>query len=217
MSNTEIWDALARTDPTATKPFSRAGGFKGTAVKPMWIIKRLTEQFGAAGVGWGVNRPEFQVVPCEGETLVYCTVSAWHGARENLLWGVGGDKVQAKRSSGPFCDDEAFKKAFTDAINNAFKSIGVAADIHMGRFDDDKYVEQISAEFEAERVASQPLPAEVSAMLDAIRACATEADLLVWKSANGKAANATGHGALISGEWSNRKEGLAQVAAYASG
>lgn len=144
---TAIWDALGKTDPAHTKGFSRAGGFKGTAVKPLWVLRRLTEQFGPAGIGWGVNKPEFQVVHGDGEVLVYCTVSAWHGDKENMLWGVGGDKVVAKRSGGPFHDDEAFKKAFTDAVGNAFKSIGVAADIHMGLFDDDKYVAQMEREF----------------------------------------------------------------------
>lgn len=146
---TVIWDALGKTDPGATKGFNRAGGFKGTAVKPMWVLRRLTEQFGPAGEGWGVNEPRFEIIHSqEGEVLVYCTVSAWHGKRENVLWGVGGDKAVTKRNDGKvFHDDEAFKKAFTDAVGNAFKSIGVAADIHMGLFDDDKYVAAMEREF----------------------------------------------------------------------
>lgn len=147
----QIWDALSKTDPAHTKSFNRAGGFKGTAIKPMWVIKRLTEEFGACGLGWGVNQPTFQVVQAGEETMVYCTVSCWHGTLENVLWGVGGDKVTTSRSSGPFNDDEAFKKAFTDAIMNAFKFIGVAADVHMGLFDDSKYVQEVKADF-AERL-----------------------------------------------------------------
>lgn len=148
-----IWEALAKTDPKHTKPFSRAGGFKGTALKPIWIVKRLTEQFGPCGVGWGIGEPVFQVVPCGAETMVYCTVQCWHNngvAAANpvaTLYGVGGDKVVTERQRGPFCDDEAFKKAFTDAVNNAFKFIGVGADIHMGQFDDSKYVAEVAKEF----------------------------------------------------------------------
>lgn len=145
--NLELWDALAKTDPNHTKGFNRAGGFKGTAIKPIYIIRKLTERFGACGIGWGIGKPEFQVVPADTETLVYCTVSCWHGSPENTLYGVGGDKVVQKRQSGQFCDDEAFKKAFTDAVNNAFKFVGVGADIHMGQFDDDKYVTALKAEF----------------------------------------------------------------------
>lgn len=167
MSNTAIWDALGKTDPSATKGFKRGGGFSGTSVKPMWVLRRLTEEFGPAGVGWGVNKPEFTVVHAtDGEVLVYCTVSTWHGSKDNVLWGVGGDKAVAQRSGKPFADDEAFKKAFTDAVGNAFKSIGTAADIHMGLFDDDKYVSAMREEF-AEEVAP---PAEVETFLDGLKA-----------------------------------------------
>lgn len=173
MSNTDIWDALGKTDPKQTKAFNRSGGFKGTAVKPIWIQRRLTEQFGPAGIGWGANKPEFQVVVGEGETLVYCTVSCWHGNRENVIWGVGGDKVVTKRNDGKsFHDDEAFKKAFTDAVGNAFKSIGVAADIHMGRFDDDKYVQELSQEF-ADKVE---VPEIVETFLTGLRGSYADGD-----------------------------------------
>lgn len=140
MGKTELWDRLGTTDPKHTKAFSRAGGFKGTAIKPMFSFRRMTEEFGACGIGWGVNEPVFQVVHAPDEALVYCTVSIWHGARENVVFGVGGDKAVAKFSSGIKSDDEAFKKAFTDAITNALKLIGVGADVHMGLFDDSKYV-----------------------------------------------------------------------------
>ena len=32
--NLEFWNALKRTDPKATKPFQRAGGFRGTQIDP---------------------------------------------------------------------------------------------------------------------------------------------------------------------------------------
>lgn len=142
-SKTALWDRLGTTDPKHTSKFKRAGGFGGTAIKPIWSIRRMTEEFGPCGVGWGVNEPTFQVVHSQEEALVYCTVSIWHGKRENTVFGVGGDKAIAKNKYGAFADDEAFKKAFTDAVTNAFKFIGVSADVHMGRFDDSKYVESL--------------------------------------------------------------------------
>lgn len=157
MSKTEIWDALGKTDPSHTKGFKRAGGFSGTAIKPMWAIKRLTEHFGPCGVGWGLFEPSFQVVPGDNrEVMVYCTVSGWHGDPTNVIWGVGGDKIvsyvkaneQYNRPERWDNDDEAFKKAFTDAVMNAFKFIGVAADVHLGQFDDNKYVAAMRREFE---------------------------------------------------------------------
>lgn len=156
-STTRIWDALKKTDPAHTKGFSRAGGFKGTALKPIWIVQRLTEQFGPVGEGWGMEEPQFTLVHgTEGEVLVYCHVRCWHTNPGQFFYGVGGDKVITKRSSGQlFHDDEAFKKAFTDAVNNAFKFLGVGADVHMGQFDDSKYVDQVAAEFAAEARVTQ--------------------------------------------------------------
>jgi len=145
---TSLWDRLGKTDPNHTKGFKRAGGFSGTAIRPMWAIRRMTEEFGACGEGWGVNEPVFQVVPAGDEVLVFCTVGMWHGKRDAVVYGVGGDKcLTARKSGGAFADDEAFKKAYTDALTNAMKLIGVGADVHMGLFDDSKYVAQMRQEF----------------------------------------------------------------------
>lgn len=179
--NLRIWDALGKTDPAHTKGFSRAGGFKGTAIKPMYIQRRLTEQFGPCGEGWGMGEPSFQVVQGDGEILVYCTVSCWHTDPKNVLWGVGGDKVTTKRQNGPFNDDEAFKKAFTDAVGNAFKSIGIGADVHMGLFDDDKYVTAAREDFR-QQAAQQPeeLTSQQLDALAKIDECDTLQRLKVW-------------------------------------
>jgi hypothetical protein len=149
-NNLEIWEALGKTDPAHTKKFQRAGGFKGTAMKPIWIVKRMTEHFGPCGKGWGINAPTFHVEHTAEVSVVYCTVSIWWETPQNVIFGVGGDSVRKQFQSGEFVDDEAFKKAFTDAVNNALKYLGVGADVHMGQFDDNKYVQQVKAEFEQE-------------------------------------------------------------------
>lgn len=171
--NTKYWDLLGRTDPAHTKSFKRAGGFSGTAIKPMWAYRRMTEEFGAAGKGWGVGAPAFQVVPAEGEILVYCTVEAWwketDDGERHSVFGVGGDRVLARRKDGTaFQDDEAFKKAFTDALTNALKLIGVGADVHMGMFDDNKYVNAMKEEF-ADPPAKKTSAAQMKRGLDEIR------------------------------------------------
>lgn len=167
--NTKIWDILGRTDPKHTQQFKRGGGFKGTAIKPIWSYRRMTEEFGPCGIGWGVGEPSFQIVQgVNSEVLVYCTASVWykHGDdASQTVYGVGGDKIvthvraseQYNRPERWENDDEAFKKAFTDAVTNALKLIGVGADVHMGMFDDNKYVNTMKQEFSdtpAEKPAS---------------------------------------------------------------
>jgi hypothetical protein len=167
MSNTRIWDALSKTDPKHTKPFSRSGGFKGTAIKPIWLTKRLTEHFGPAGTGWGMDEPTFQTVAAGDEILVFCTVALWYresgdDTKRGTIYGVGGDKVLGKNKYGPFTNDEAFKASYTDALSNAMKQIGMGADIHMGQFEDEKYVRETAREFANGNIpqVDNPLPEE---------------------------------------------------------
>jgi hypothetical protein len=160
--NTWLWDQLKTTDPQHTKQFQRAGGFKGTALKPMWTIMRMTQEFGPCGSGWGMYEPTFQVVPTANEILVFCTVGLWYRMGndiKNAVYGVGGDKVLMVQSSGPRSNDEAFKAAYTDAMSNAMKMIGMGADIHMGFFDDQKYVREAAEHYQEQRAA--PVAAEV--------------------------------------------------------
>lgn len=156
-NNLRIWDQLGKTDPAHTKQFQRSGGFKGTAIKPMWCNLRMTEFFGPCGIGWGMEKPTFETHEADKEMLVFCTVGVWY--RENtdraVVYGVGGDKYLISQSSGLRASDEAFKAAYTDAIGNAMKFIGVAADVHMGLFDDNKYVAEMKAEFSKETSAPE--------------------------------------------------------------
>ena len=170
-NKTGLWDRLGKTDPEHTKTFKRAGGFSGTAIKPMWSYRRMTEEFGPCGEGWGINEPSFQVVQGENhEVLVYCTVSVWHGSTDKMVFGVGGDKVvtyikaneQYKRPERWENDDEAFKKAYTDAVTNALKLIGVGADVHMGMFDDNKYVNTVRQEFSEAKSDAKEQPKRAS-------------------------------------------------------
>lgn len=190
MSNLDLWNKLGKTDPSHTKPFKRSGGFAGTAIKPMWSYHRMTEEFGPVGKGWGIYEPIFQVVPgADGEILVYCTVSIWYENPDQRSWGVGGDKVVVKNKYGLTCDDEAFKKAFTDAITNALKMIGVGADVHMGMFDDSKYVNTVKDEFQQKEQAqdnaekaskNEAARAAYTALQNSMRENKTASDLRAW-------------------------------------
>lgn len=199
MSNLEIWNALGKTDPAQTKGFKRGGGFTGTAIKPVYTEQKMTEQFGPCGIGWGFSEPNFQLVPgSEGQTAVYCWLTLWFvkdGKRSDPIPGVGGDLVVVKQSAGLRTDDEAFKKAFTDAISNAMKHLGMSADVHMGLFDDSKYVSDLRNEKAQERDAARakPQPALpstpfddpedrtiIDTMLFAMKQAKTRLDLEIW-------------------------------------
>ncbi|WP_460116648.1 hypothetical protein [Pseudomonas sp. S2_C03] len=45
-TNTRIWDQVNTTDPSATKNFTGMGGFKGTAIKPTYLMRKATGRGG---------------------------------------------------------------------------------------------------------------------------------------------------------------------------
>lgn len=132
--NLNLWNKVSRVPGEHLKPFNN-GKFAGTAIKPLWFTKTMTEMFGPCGTGWFIDKPEYQLVDAGESKMVYCTLGVWvkDGQR---VYGVGGD-FAVRNGKG---DDEAFKKAYTDALTNALVKFGVAADVHMGLWDGNKYV-----------------------------------------------------------------------------
>lgn len=194
--NLKVWDTLAKTDPKHTTRFQRTGGFKGTAVKPIYTIHKMTEVYGPVGEGWGMSAPWFETVTASnGEVLVFCTVGLWikdPNGIDGRFFGVGGDRVVvAGRDGNLRTNDEAYKMAYTDAVTNALKYLGMSADVHMGLFDDSKYVRDLEREF-SDEPAPELAPAAAKradqreiwgALRDEIDACTTLEDLsLLWTS-----------------------------------
>lgn len=137
MSNTELWDKVRRVPPEHLKPFDN-GKFKGTAIKPMWAIKVMTETYGPMGTGWGVLAYSYRTEDAGESRLVFCEMTVWYGTKDKTVQGIGGDWL-VRNGKG---DDEALKKAYTDALTNALKHLGVAADIHMNLWDGSKYKDE---------------------------------------------------------------------------
>jgi hypothetical protein len=147
--NLALWLDVEKTDPSQTKQFTRGGGFKGTAIKPYWLMKRATETFGPCGIGWGWEEIENKYLAgvwCSKVRLWY----QWNNQRGSLeQWGQ--TQMEGKNKNGDFVDEEAPKKAVTDAVTKCLSYLGFAGDVHMGMFDDSKYVEERKKEEEGRK------------------------------------------------------------------
>lgn len=133
--NMRIYDAVRAVPPEAIKPIT-AGRLKGKSdINPMWRIKVLTEQFGPCGEGWYTEGVRFWTVTQEKsmEMAVFCELqlhtkgeSGWSAP----IYGIGGNTVIAAEKNGLYLDDEAYKKAYTDALSVACKALGIGADVY---------------------------------------------------------------------------------------
>lgn len=149
--NMEIWSEFATTDPKYTQSFDRRS-YRGTTINKQWLWLRLTERFGPNGIGWGTEHDTmFKEMP-NGDMLVIFRVVIWYYSEPSKIGssevahrttpGWGSDYMF--RSNKGKTDDDAMKKAFSDALGNAAKYLGLGADVYLGLYDDDKYVESLT-------------------------------------------------------------------------
>lgn len=192
--NLKLWDAVRTPDPSFTKAFSRGGGFKGTATNVVYLIRLATSLWGPMGGKWGVEIKDEQYIngaPLLHEGAAFCT-EIIHVIRielrhpDGVVPGIGQTVFVGKNKNGFFTDEEAPKKSLTDALSKAMSWLGFAADVHMGMWEDNKYVNDVRRRFEEEREDEQRqvITGEQVKKIEALLA-ASHADqdaLLLWVS-----------------------------------
>ena len=137
----ELWDSVQTTDPKYTKKVNQRGGF--TAIAAQSQIKRATEVFGIMGHGWGVEDEKFTVV--EGTSMVLYTANLWYNF--NAKTGSIPIHSSIKYGANGRYDDDFSKKVATDALTKGLSKLGFNADVFMGLFDDNKYVNDVTSKF----------------------------------------------------------------------
>jgi len=165
--NLKIWSAVEKTDPDSTKKVTFGRTF--TAIDAHSQIKAATEQFGPIGQGWGYNTDYgFQTIG--DDVLVWCDLvlwwakpGEWEGIKTpgyNSQYGPVRGMAQvtawtAGRKDRKAPDNDAAKKAMTDALTKALSHLGFNADVFLGKFDDNKYVQQRQSDVDKENTAEQ--------------------------------------------------------------
>ena len=136
MENKYIWDQVKTPPKEALKPI-KAGRLKGKSdISPQWRYEVMTDIFGPCGVGWKCEIEKLWTSPgTAGQVFALAQVKVNY--KDGDKWsepvqGVGGSMLVKNESKGPYNDDDAFKKAVTDATGTALKMIGVAADVYAG-------------------------------------------------------------------------------------
>ena len=137
----KIWETLSKTNPEFTKPLPGYGGKTLTTIDPMYQIQMMTDLFGPVGIGWKY-KVDYKYI----DGLVFAEVTIKYFTDEWHEYGPVCSVQNLSKKNGNL-DDEAPKKAMTDAMTKAFSHLGMSADVFLGKFDDSKYVEQMKQEF----------------------------------------------------------------------
>jgi hypothetical protein len=178
--NLTLWRQNEMTDPAHTRPVRI--GRDMTAIDTYYQIKRATETFGPMGVGWGWNLEEetIHAQTSTGAPIAFakCKVTLWYidpDTSERVLCGavIGVNQLVSAKGHP---DDEAYKKATSDAITKSLSYLGFSADIFMGLYDDAKYVARLKTEFSARAAETKNKLPEI--MVKAVEGLPKITDLL---------------------------------------
>jgi hypothetical protein len=135
MDNMSLWSSVCETDPENTKEVDFGRGF--TAIDAYSQIREATNQFGPMGKGWGYTVKKEIIEGC-----FMVDLSLWY-IYEGTRCEVPSIFEMVPLNNRKGVDYEAPKKAVTGAITKALSYLGFNADVFLGKFDDNKYVEEI--------------------------------------------------------------------------
>lgn len=130
MENMEIYEAGRAVPKEAQKQFNN-GRFQGTDINPMWRIKKLTELFGPAGIGWYYDVVSERSEQHGDDVMAIVDLKLYvktGGEWSKPIYGTGGNILLQKGRMS----DEGYKMALTDALSVACKALGIGADIYFG-------------------------------------------------------------------------------------
>ena len=148
-SHSWLWDSVSTTDPSHTKTV-KVGARSFTAIDAHYQIWRATQTFGPVGRGWGWDTT-FTHIGTKPSAIM-AEVALWYydpelprsEGRSEPVRGTGCAKYFDGKER---FDNDAPKKAETDALTKALSRLGFNADVFLGKFDDNKYVRSLAEEF----------------------------------------------------------------------
>lgn len=159
--NMRIWSLVEKTNTQFTKK-AEVNGQSITSLNGTAMVMKATEMFGPIGIGWGYKILEerfdegHEIFAGEGEKRICLGREIGHTIRISLWFIQNGQRgeveqygctrYQYKTRYGMTTDGEAPKKSLTDAVKKALSMLGFSADVFLGMFEDQNYVQQLQAE-----------------------------------------------------------------------
>lgn len=146
--NLDLWESVQTTDPNHTKRIE-FGKRKFTAIDAQYQIQRATEMFGPCGQGWGIRNSQYQLLIVDTTTpyynLLQFTAQLWYvwDGKEGVLDIAADTELFEDTRNGWKRAEDTHKKVRTDAVTKGLSWLGFNADVFLGRFDDNKYVQSL--------------------------------------------------------------------------
>ena len=149
-SNMQLWNSVCVTDPQYTQKVEY-GKRKFTAIGAQYQLMEATKVFGPFGSGFGVSDEKFTEFGTECLALYQARLWYYLDGKRDVIHQLPIHS-SIKYSVNGRVDDDFAKKVATDALTKGLSKLGFNADVFLGLFDDNKYVNQLKATATANKV-----------------------------------------------------------------
>tara|TARA_R110000822_G_scaffold230265_1_gene362399 strand:+ start:40 stop:822 length:783 start_codon:yes stop_codon:yes gene_type:complete len=153
--NLSLWNKVQTSKSETLKGVNLGRKFK--SINAHSQVMAATEQFGPMGLGWGYE-PTYEEI----FGMLRCQLKMWaiiDGQRSEFyseggcaIEPVAGDDARSIRKAA-MANSDIFKKATTDALTKGLSVLGFNADVFLGLWDDNKYVQEQKRQEQEERDA----------------------------------------------------------------
>mgnify|MGYP005995938851 CR=1 FL=1 len=145
-NNMSIWSQVEKTDLTHTKKVNQRGGY--TAVSPQYQLKEATKVFGSYGKGFGLSDSDFDMSLFESLGVVMHKAKFFYLSDGERVEFPITNAIQATTGVGEKkrVDVDFAKKVETNTVSKALSKLGFNADVFMGMFEDNQYMQELSNE-----------------------------------------------------------------------
>lgn len=164
-NNLNLWDKVAETNPNFTSPVSY-GKRTFTSVNAQYQLKQATTQWGPYGHKWGIENLDLKIIDVTGaqQMAIGRAVFFYPVDNEKASFIIGSSiMVQQLLNSGKMAvDDEFLKKLETDITTKALSKLGFSADVFLGSYDDNRYINDLKTKFAEQQQPTQPIAKKLS-------------------------------------------------------
>lgn len=154
--NMKLWNAVSETDPAHTKQ-ANVKGNRITSINPQHQIKMATIEWGSYGKTWGFKEIKLGYELMDFGLVTFYGLFYYPDGEFPIINTIGIYKDNAKTK----LDDDFAKKVETDALTKALSKLGFSADIFMGKYDDSRYVSEVTEKFAAKKALENPAVSEI--------------------------------------------------------
>ena len=156
IDNLSLWNKVEKTNPAHTKD-AKIGQLIIKAINAQSQIKEATKQFGTYGNTWGLKNLKYSFMDIGTTKMAMLGAEFYYPSGEFEIHTTLKIAYMTQGANGYLkIDDDFMKKMETDVTTKALSKLGFNADVFMGLYDDNRYVNQMKEEFKPVEQKPQP-------------------------------------------------------------